>query len=220
MPSFTLAPPQSSFAAALPSTFLHVGLIVSAIWATRATAIAIADPPIEISIDWAVHPVRHAMSTTSTVAIPGAPSIEMPVIPDLPATDPFSDLPILPRIDPGATIPRTTAETLGLPGAETIPVAQIFRETEVDELPSLLTPGRLRYPAVLADAGIGGAVTLTFVIDAEGRVDPAAIEILSATHLGFVEAAKEAVATSRFRPARKHGSAVRVRVRQTITFKH
>jgi TonB family protein len=72
---------------------------------------------------------------------------------------------------------------------------------------------------VLAEAGIEGAVTLTFVIDTEGKVDPSAIEILSATHPGFVAAAKEAVATGRFHPARKRGTAVSVRVRQTVTFR-
>ena len=89
----------------------------------------------------------------------------------------------------------------------------------MDELPSLLAGGRLRYPTVLAEAGMEGAVTLAFVIDAEGRVEVEGIEVISSTHPGFVPAAKEGVITSRFRPARHGGVAVRVRVRQTITFR-
>ncbi len=220
MPSFTLAQPRSSFAAAVPSTFIHAALIACALWVTRATASALIADPRVIAIDWPLPTVSHTASTIATPTIPGAPIISAPVIPDLPIPDPPPVLPGVPRVDPGTDVPGTPSTAPGHPGTDTVSLAQIFREAEVDELPQLLSAGRLRYPAVLAEAGIVGAVTLTFVIDAEGRVDPAAIEILSATHAGFIAAAQEAVATSRFRPARKHGTAVRVRVRQTIAFKH
>jgi protein TonB len=115
-------------------------------------------------------------------------------------------------------IPGEPTNGIGLPGGGLFPAAQVFSESDVDDLPSLIAPGRLRYPPVLAEAGVDGAVTLAFVIDAEGKVDSSAIEILSSTHPGFIEAAREALSTSRFRPAQKLGIAVRVRVRQTVTF--
>jgi TonB family protein len=117
-------------------------------------------------------------------------------------------------------IPGDPTNGIGLPGGGLFPAAQVFTESDVDDLPSLIAPGRLRYPPVLAEAGIDGAVTLTFVIDTAGKIDPSGMEIVSATHPGFIEAAKEVVSTSRFRPARKHGTPVRVRVRQTITFRN
>ncbi|MEP7271414.1 MAG: energy transducer TonB, partial [Acidobacteriota bacterium] len=116
-------------------------------------------------------------------------------------------------------VPGTPSTLLGLPGADPGSVTAILRESEVDERPSLVVAGRQRYPTVLAEAGIGGSVTLSFVIDAEGKVEEEGIEVVQATHPGFVAAARETVLTSRFRAARKGGAAVRVRVRQTITFR-
>ncbi len=219
MPSFTLPSASTSYSAALPSTAFHVALLIGAIWGTRAGTLAISEHTIEIPIDWAVRPVGHPVSATSMATIPGVPVTPEGIIPTI-------DLSGLPPLLPGwrehfpvNPVPAGWATLPGFAGNDSISTAQIFLESEVDELPSLLSPGRLRYPPVLAEAGIAGAVTLTFVIDAEGKVDPSAIEILAATHAGFVAAAKEAVSTSRFRPARKQGSAVRVRVRQTVTFR-
>ncbi len=216
MPAFILVEPPSSFGAALPSTLLHGALIAGAIWASGAGVAAITDDPVEVSIAWPVHTTSHQVMTT-TLTLPGIPVIGRPVIPDLP-TDP------LPRI-PGTTVDPRQFTTDSAPGTSIIPgndpgsAVGIFRDTEVDELPSLLAGGRLRYPTVLAAAGTEGAVTLSFVIDVEGRVEVEGIEVISSTHPGFVPAAKEGVITSRFRPARHGGVAVRVRVRQTIAFR-
>ena len=95
----------------------------------------------------------------------------------------------------------------------------VLTESEVDDPPSLLTAGPLRYPPVLREAGITGSVTLAFVIDTEGRVEERGVEVVSATHPGFVAAATETIRASRFHPARSHGAPVRVRVRQTIVFR-
>ncbi len=217
MPAFILVEPPSSFGAALPSTLFHGALIAGAIWASGAGVAAITDDPVEVSIAWPVQTTTHQVTTT-TLTLPGIPVIGRPVIPDLPGTDP------LPGI-PGTTVDPRQFTTDPLPGTSIVPGSDpgsavgIFRDTEVDELPSLLAGGRLRYPTVLAEAGMEGAVTLAFVIDAEGRVEVEGIEVISSTHPGFVPAAKEGVITSRFRPARKGGVAVRVRVRQMVTFR-
>ena len=220
MLSFSIPDARPSFAAALPSTTVHVALLIAAIWGTRATTVAFGDHIIEIPLEWTPTSSHPAASTAASMVIPGAPVLHAVTIPRI-------DLPGIPPLDPGwhevfPPNPTTPAWT-GVPGfsrGDSVSSTQVFSESEVDDLPSLLSPGRLRYPAVLADAGIDGAVTLTFVIDTTGKVDPSGIEVLSTTHPGFVAAAREAVSTSLFRPARKHGVAVRVRVRQTITFKH
>jgi TonB family protein len=219
MPSFTLAQPQSSFAAAIPSTVVHGLLVAAAVWLSQAAPIDLTPrtSPIDLTFATASTP-RHSVSTP-VVSLPGAPVVRVPDLPGLPPIAPVPWHPGARMVDPTSLPTDPTVSTSVFPGTDTVLTAQVFREAEVDELPTLLSPGRLRYPPVLAEAGIAGSVTLTFVIDAEGRVDPAAIEILSATHPGFVEAAKEAVSTSRFHPARKHGAAVRVRVRQTVAFR-
>jgi TonB family protein len=214
MPSFVMPAPRASFSAALPSTAFHVALLIGAIWGTRTGAITISEHTIVMPIDWASQSPHHTMHANTTVTIPGAPIIDAPAIPDIPQPD------VLPAHSTSPNVDHWNGSGMVVPVdfVDTVRAKQIFQESEVDDPPSLVTSGRLRYPPLLAEMGLGGAVTLTFVIDTDGKVDPSAIEILSATHSGFVEAAKEAVGTSRFHPARKHGAAVRVRVRQTVTF--
>ncbi|MEO6068180.1 MAG: TonB family protein [Gemmatimonadota bacterium] len=219
MPTFALAEPQSSFVAALPSTLVHAALIWAAIWASQATVAAVSGDPIQVSIAWPVQTTTHPVVSTPTPALPAAPIVSVPVLPPIPTTEPSPVLPGTPRIDPTTLTPDTPPGVPFVPGGDPGSAAAIFREAEVDELPALLAAGRLRYPAVLAESGIAGSVTLAFVIDVEGSVEAGAFEVLAATHQGFVAAAVEAVVTSRFRPARKGGVAVRVRVRQTVTFR-
>lgn len=218
MPTFTIVEPESVPLAALPSTLLHAALIVGAIWASRAAVAGITQVPIEVSIRWPVQATTNPAVTTTSSTLPGIPVVGVPAFPDLPTIDPFAPIPGT-TVDPRQLVTDPVPGTSILPGGDPGPTIGIFRDTEVDELPSLISAGRLRYPAVLSELSIDGAVTLSFVIDAEGRVELDGIEVISATHVGFVPAAQEAVTTSRFRPARKDGHAVRVRVRQTVTFR-
>ncbi len=219
MPSFTLTQPQSSIATVLPSTIVHGLFVAAAVWLSQAAPIDLSPRTSPIDITFETPSTPHHATSAPVVSLPGVPVVRAPDLPGLPPIVPIPWHPGSTMVDPASLLGDPVVTTPGFPGTDTVSVSQIFREAEVDELPTLLTSGRLRYPTVLAEAGIAGSVTLTFVIDAEGKVDPAAIEILSATHLGFVEAAKEAASTSLFRPARKHGGAVRVRVRQTVRFR-
>lgn len=217
MYAFTLADSHDSFLAAIPSTALHALLIAGAIVAGRVIPEVTQDPGPPL-IAWQVATQPRTAATT-TMSIPVAPQptelCQCP-IEEIPPVDlpPGTTTVIDPRIL--STIPG------GIPGTDsTGPVvsATVLTESEVDDLPVLLTAGALRYPAVLAAARISGSVTLEFVIDIEGRVASEGLRILSATHQGFVAAAQEAVQTTRFRPAKKNGQTVPVRVRQTVTFR-
>lgn len=75
---------------------------------------------------------------------------------------------------------------------------------EIDRLVRRLYPSRLR------DSGVTGEVALRFVIDAEGRVEPGSIEVVSASHPAFGEAARRAAERFRFTPASVGGRGVRV----------
>ncbi|HWA40054.1 MAG TPA: energy transducer TonB, partial [Gemmatimonadales bacterium] len=136
---------------------------------------------------------------------------------------PVTEIPTIPGVrvvDPKALLDPSIVR-VGWPGGnDTLtPSATVLSEAEVDDPPSLLAAGPLRYPPVLREAGIIGSVTLQFVIDTEGRVEEQGIEVLTASHPGFVGAATETIRASRFHPAKSHGAAVRVRVRQTISFR-
>ena len=211
MPTFALMQPESSPLAALPSTLFHAAVVAGAIWASGATVASVEDSPIEIPLTWTAHPTTRPATTTS-VHIPGIPLIGSPTIPDLPEPGPIPTL-------PGTTIDPRQFTHESLPGGPATTGGDPVGDSEVDDLPTLISSGRLRYPAVFADAGVEGSVTLLYVIDIEGRVEEAGIEVLSASHAGFIPAAREAVTTSRFRPAKKGSHPVRVRVRQTITFR-
>lgn len=219
MYTFALADSHDSFLAALPSTALHALLIAGAVVAGRTATEVITDPVPHI-IDWPIATTPVTRVEIPISSIPGAPltgiDLSVPPIPGIPPLD----LPGLPHpVDPATLVPGTYPQLPGLPGGTAGTATTVLSESEVDDLPVLLAAGALRYPSVLAAARISGSVTLEFVIDVEGRVEPAGIKVLAATHEGFVAAAQETVQTTRFRPAKKEGRAVPVRVRQTVTFR-
>ncbi len=90
---------------------------------------------------------------------------------------------------------------------------------DVDEPPALFEPGRADYPPGLEAAGVSGSVRVRFVVDSTGRVRDGSVEVLSATHPVFADAARRAVADSRFRPGRHRGRKVPVLVEQVVSFR-
>lgn len=85
------------------------------------------------------------------------------------------------------------------------------------ERPQVLNPRTMAdlwsrlYPARLNFRGIGGEAVVSFVININGRVDPATVELIAATHPEFGQAALKGVRKLRFEPARLDGRPVRVR---------
>lgn len=69
-----------------------------------------------------------------------------------------------------------------------------------------------RYPSRLRWAGIEGQVVVAFIIGTDGRAEMNHVEVLSASHPGFIDAAMEGIRRMRFRPAELDGVRVRVRV--------
>lgn len=216
--TFAMPEPRTAPLAALPSTLFHVALVTGALWATRSAAEVFAGPrhePIDITLS--AH-VRTPTGQENIPPIPGGLIIADPEIPDLPKLDPT--IPGAARVDPRQLIPGTT----DIPGTDSLGPAigsatTTYQESEVDDVPLLRSSPAPRYPRVMAEAGIEGSVTLSFVIDAEGRVVAGSAKLIRASHDAFVAAAEEAVYASLFQPARRRGEAVPVLVRQTVTFR-
>jgi len=86
--------------------------------------------------------------------------------------------------------------------------------TTVEEGPELANPQvaaralSRAYPPLLRDAGQGGTVVLRFRVVADGTVDTATVQAISATHPGFAEAARRVALAMRFHPAHLNGVAV------------
>jgi protein TonB len=72
------------------------------------------------------------------------------------------------------------------------------------------------YPRNLQDAGIGGQVTLEFVIEADGTVDRNSVKVIQASHEQFRAVSSQVVERFRFRPGRYQDKDVRVLVRMPI----
>ncbi len=78
------------------------------------------------------------------------------------------------------------------------------------EPPRLIASPRLIYPPWLRNSGIEGFVVLQFVIDTVGLAEQQTIQVIEATHEGFIEPAKRTVCKSLYRPGRMRGRPVRV----------
>jgi TonB family protein len=199
---------------------LHGVLIAGAVRATTSPRepdpVPVATIPFVLVAKPRVDPVATATATDPVSANPLPPDLRQPPI-DLPSGLP----PILPgpAIDPEMLrhvvglgrpggIPGDSTGATGIPGA-----------TQVDEPAVAIYQPSPRYPPVLQQAGIEGRVTVEFVIDTLGRMEPESLRVLDSSNAGFNAAAVETLRLSRFRPARIRGGAVRQRTIQAVAFR-
>ena len=75
-----------------------------------------------------------------------------------------------------------------------------------------------QYPAALASVGVEGRVTIEFVIDTTGKVEPVSIRVIASTHSAFESAARRTITGSIFRPAHLSTVPVRQLTRQSVRF--
>lgn len=87
-----------------------------------------------------------------------------------------------------------------------------------DAAPEVLSGPIPVYPELLRQAGVEGQVVLEARVDSTGRVQRASVSVVSATHQGFVEPARQALPATLFRPAHVNGRAVPVLVRVPFAF--
>jgi len=123
-----------------------------------------------------------------------------------------------PSAPPPAPAPAEEAAP-SAPSANTV-----FDEDVVEQRPQLANVNELqralqdRYPAQLYANRVSGRVTASFVVGADGRVDPGTIRIVSSPNPGFNTPTASVLRRARFRPARVKGQAVRVQVTMPIAW--
>jgi TonB family protein len=83
----------------------------------------------------------------------------------------------------------------------------------------VVSAGRPAYPDSLRAQGIEGRVIVQVVVDTAGVVEPGSAAVVRSPHPGFNDAAIAFVYSARFRPARRHGQAIRAVVDVPIDFK-
>ena len=67
-------------------------------------------------------------------------------------------------------------------------------------------------------AGRDGAVVVAYIVDTLGRVEPASVRIVQASHAGLIPAAIASVRTCQLEPGRRDGRPVRTALQQRVTF--
>jgi len=105
--------------------------------------------------------------------------------------------------------------------AQAQPDTSALAESAVQERPTLVPNScqSPQYPLQLRQARVEGRVLLRFVVDADGRVDPGTVAVISVTHSRFESPARQAIVTCRYRPARFNDRAVRVTVMAPVDFR-
>jgi RNA polymerase sigma factor (sigma-70 family) len=101
--------------------------------------------------------------------------------------------------------------------AQNVDGQNVLSLSEVDQLPKLSGRGQPpTYPVELRRAGIGGEVTVQFVVDENGQVRDE--EVVSSTNEAFAKAALGSVRTWTYEAAKKGNLPVNVRVTMPIAF--
>jgi TonB family protein len=213
------ARPRSASWAAV-SFIAHSALVGAAVLLTaRVTPEARAPETIHVVRYTPAAPVERATSAPISAAVPRAisvPSFSIPRIPfDIPEHRPAQIigqlLDDLRNIAPGSSF-GTDPGVVESRGA-------IYTEATVDRMvaPSAGNPSPA-YPARLASAGVEGDALVRFVVDTAGRVEPASVEILSASHALFAASVRRWLGQTRYSPALVQGRPVRQLVQQRVGF--
>ena len=90
---------------------------------------------------------------------------------------------------------------------------QVDRAVEPKRAPSPL------YPAALRSVNVEGVVVMSFIVGADGKVEPGSIKVVSTPHRLFGDAVRQALLSARYRAAEAGGQSVRQLVEQSFTFR-
>jgi len=180
----------------------HIAIVTAAVLGTARARTPERQPYREVS--WVLPPSRPERGETAPVPGP----IALPDRIDVPTEAPPV---ILPAGGAAALIFAVGAGVRGLGSGSGY-------ELLTEDRPQALAGPLPVYPERLRQAGIQGRVVFEAIVDTTGLIDPHSLQVVLATNPGFVEAAKQALLATLFRPARVAGHAVRVKVRLPVEF--
>lgn len=106
----------------------------------------------------------------------------------------------------------------GVVGGSGPVTGETFLQEQVDDPVQPINIPKPRYPPVLQQAGVSGAVDVQYVVDTLGHAEPRSWTVLKSTNAQFEAPAREAIMKGVFKPARIKGAAVRQLVQQSIKF--
>ncbi|HEV8381280.1 MAG TPA: TonB family protein [Gemmatimonadales bacterium] len=123
--------------------------------------------------------------------------------------------PFLKRLADSIRISRRGAPA---PAARAAPFGAPTVVGDADEPPVLITHPPIRYAPEMQALRVGGTVIVEATLDTTGHVLPATVKVVQTPNPVFDAESKRVVLAASYRPARAHGRATRVTIRQAITF--
>ncbi|NOT07081.1 MAG: hypothetical protein HOP28_02635 [Gemmatimonadales bacterium] len=106
----------------------------------------------------------------------------------------------------------------GVVGGSGPVTGETFLQDQVDDPVQVISKVSPRYPPVLQQAGVSGAVEAQWVVDTLGHAEPGSWRVVKSTNPQFEAPAREAIMKALYKPARIKGAAVRQLVQQSIRF--
>lgn len=227
--------PKASIGQQIVSLVIHVGIIFGAVKATQGAAEVIREiavdttmvflkppeapppPPPEQQVVISANPPPQGFQVVS-------PPDNIPTeIPPVNLNEKFDPKDFTGKGVEGGIAAGVVGGTGPVPTIE----GEVFLAAEVDEQPSMKSVQECvnsltqNYPAVMKSAGIPGKVSMQFVVNTDGRVDPGTVKVMSSSHKAFEEPARTVIASSActFKPGTSRGQPVRVLVQQGVSFK-
>jgi periplasmic protein TonB len=115
-------------------------------------------------------------------------------------------------------VAQNTAQRETPPDQGIYDVGSVEQRPELRNSAAVISAVQRNYPPLLRDAGVGGTVVVSMVINEDGTPDVSTVEVVSTDHEQFSEVVRRVVERMRFRPAKVNNQAVKVRVQLPITF--
>ena len=94
--------------------------------------------------------------------------------------------------------------------------AEVFEENETDERPIPMSVKPIPFPPEAIEQGVSGTLQVYFIIGYDGKVR--SIDVVKSPASIITRVAKRTIASWRFKPARKKGVPVNVRVYKEVKF--
>jgi len=202
------------------SVAAHATLIAVAIMATMHdvdVSVERGRPPAPLVFVQPITPQlrqESAPASAATFTFPSVARIPMPMVPRI---DPMGTRPI--SITPAEIFGTGLAQPTSAPAG--LSSGGVYTDRLVDH-PVIARGdnGSPEYPAQLrmSGAGLEGDVTVRFVVDSSGRVEPGSIAIMTSTHSLFSDAVRRWLVRTRYTPADVSGHPVRQLVEQRVNF--
>lgn len=118
----------------------------------------------------------------------------------------------------GTALPPTVRVLRVVEDGSSAAMPSVYEADVVDELPEVMSRPPVRYPLGLLRDGVEGSVVLEFTVRTDGRVDPTSVIVVGSSDAEFEQPAIEALLRTVFRPGRRDGAVVAVRVQQRLAF--